>query len=1320
MSSTTVWRHKRWARLREALQETTAEAITTPSEDEVLSVAVGKLSIQQADEGPSTGTSRHDTSVQDTPGGSGASRRSGAQPASCPLPHPPPTIASQLDDLLHIQLSFIQCMIAFSSTGRPLRFIKVPAQDGEFLRWHIDSGKTCNSGKGALHPNDPQNAPFLEYQDGLSMTYLTLKSMKMPAESDKEIGEYHSGLVRQVLEELARLEDLKEWEWERQQTPEDPSQASAFSPAGSRFMINTGASTRFPVGPLAHESVSDRHIASQWTAWSPNAVPVYSYSIVSATSNLLLGLSRQATGLLMAGLRSTIQATLEYARWPGPLLTHDHRLLRQLVRDPRTVLNALDLDPHITTYNCCSRCFALYDLSGDVPDTCQNRAAPESAPCAAKLWRRRRIGDGQVSFPVRKYLHQSLKHWLGRMLSRGEIETWLQVNRWNGGRVRTPMRDIFDGIALQSLRGPDGKRAFLDTLGEELRLVLGLSADGFNPYQMKEAKHSVTSTAIYMVCLNLPESLRHLPENIYLVGVVPGPTKPSLDQINHFLSLVVDELLDFWTPGVYYTKTALRPQGRLVHAALVPLIADLVAARQLSGFGAHNHSRVLCSVCTTPADGVEDTQYTSFVPRDLNTHRAAAKAWLEARTTLEQEELFLNTGVRHSELLRLQYWNPLLYTVVDTMHNLYLGILQRHIRSIWGINVDEKDGDASDISSGAVPERPAELKMAAGTKLLLRASTKQLAKAGKAVLYHLCVDRGLRRAGTISQLVKNLEAWRKKEGFPVEQELATADNNDSLSVDVPVPEYVDGITPGIEKAERTLRGKHASTALRRKHKDILQAMCLARKLDTSGAKDVLADRLLAWPPKSSRSSQHAIGQDTLSAYMEDRSRMILPSWMNAPPLAFGTKQHGKLSADQWRTLCTVNLPVTLIRTWSFQEERRVKMLENFLHIVEAVETFGLLEIDERQIEAAEHLMQKYLDGLKELYKGAKIQPNHHLALHIGVFLRLFGPVHSWRSFVFERFNYFLQSINTNMAFGMSSPAYSVFSIVRATTKIRIGELEMTFMMHSCRAANFRPLLRSPPVQRYMQDFANSLRAADKDDRRGMRLDAILRSVAEDEAPQPNGMPFKGSRPTSLEHHVYRALLERLSFESGNSYVDDREYFREHPAGKSPLSRSAVQCSVVSVSGVQYKPWRRSPGDSNVMFRHPVMGSGSHPGHIDQIFLLSGRSGEDSIGTFLVVKALQPLTPEDAVLDPYRKYPTVGGRLYYKSYSDTTLVLRTDDVVSHFAETLMDHLVVSVPTLDTAGKQTGKMSKTCVHVRPLDRVSGCFTSFCGGGLMNVLS
>ncbi len=148
--------------------------------------------------------------------------------------------------------------------------------------------------------------------------------------------------------------------------------------------------------------------------------------------------------------------------------------------------------------------------------------------------------------------------------------------------------------------------------------------------------------------------------------------------------------------------------------------------------------------------------------------------------------------------------------------------------------------------------------------------------------------------------------------------------------------------------------------------------------------------------------------------------METPSWMNPAPLAFGTSEHGKLSADQWRTLALVHLPVTLIRTWGLESGRRYDMLVNFLHLAEAVATLGYLEAGKDSLALADKLLRKYLDGVKELYKGAKIVPNHHLALHLTMFIALFGPVHSWRAFAYERLNYMLQTLNINANFGSSS------------------------------------------------------------------------------------------------------------------------------------------------------------------------------------------------------------------------------------------------------------------------------------------------------------
>lgn len=71
-----------------------------------------------------------------------------------------------------------------------------------------------------------------------------------------------------------------------------------------------------------------------------------------------------------------------------------------------------------------------------------------------------------------------------------------------------------------------------------------MSVDSFNPFHNKTAKQSVSSTGIWLVLLNLPQHLRYLQENMYLAGVIPGPNKPSLSDIYHYIDLVVVELLE--------------------------------------------------------------------------------------------------------------------------------------------------------------------------------------------------------------------------------------------------------------------------------------------------------------------------------------------------------------------------------------------------------------------------------------------------------------------------------------------------------------------------------------------------------------------------------------------------------------------------------------------------------------------------------------------------------------------------------------------------------------------------------------------------------
>ena len=161
-----------------------------------------------------------------------------------------------------------------------------------------------------------------------------------------------------------------------------------------------------------------------------------------------------------------------------------------------------------------------------------------------------------------------------------------------------------------------------------------------------------------------------------------------------------------------------------------------------------------------------------------------------------------------------------------------------------------------------------------------------------------------------------------------------------------------------------------------------------------------------------------LGKETLKEIWKDVDLISLPSWIGRVPNRIGDTKVGKLSADQYRTACTVNLVVTLTRLWGNDERPRYKeMLKNFMDLVTAINLAHRHVITPRSIHLYEQTMQRYLSKLLELYPSVTLTPSQHLSLHLGKMMRSFGPVHAWRCFPFERYNGILQNIPTNCKFG---------------------------------------------------------------------------------------------------------------------------------------------------------------------------------------------------------------------------------------------------------------------------------------------------------------
>ena len=161
--------------------------------------------------------------------------------------------------------------------------------------------------------------------------------------------------------------------------------------------------------------------------------------------------------------------------------------------------------------------------------------------------------------------------------------------------------------------------------------------------------------------------------------------------------------------------------------------------------------------------------------------------------------------------------------------------------------------------------------------------------------------------------------------------------------------------------------------------------------------------------------------DVLDQIRKDIGKIIVPSWVEKPPSNFGSSMHGKPKADQWRTICTIHMAITLVRLWgkASATDDEHSVLNNFIQLVVAVDVATRRSMSASRAALFDNNMQAYVKGLRSIYNHTLV-PNHHLSLHLKQCLLLFGPVRGWWSYPFERYNGLLQRLNTNHRIRMHS------------------------------------------------------------------------------------------------------------------------------------------------------------------------------------------------------------------------------------------------------------------------------------------------------------
>ncbi|KAH9895959.1 hypothetical protein C8Q73DRAFT_644239 [Cubamyces lactineus] len=541
------------------------------------------------------------------------------------------------------------------------------------------------------------------------------------------------------------------------------------------------------------------------------------------------------------------------------------------------------------------------------------------------------------------------------------------------------------------------------------------------------------------------------------------------------------------------------------------------------------------------------------------------------------------------------------------MHNLFLGELRHHCRSVWGLEIKDKGGDGGKVTPHSPEEQRTNLQR------VLKGLTKQ---SGTAL-------RKVRKGYLVAVAEVNGVA-----SFP--STLLTKDA------------YIQGLLIWMQNHTGPI------------------------KLPPVLEEDVVDFHVAQGPHDISKF--RVLDQATIERIRADIAATVFPSWMERPPRNFGSPSHGKLKADQWRTVCTVSLVITLCRLWgtSSASQKEKLLLDNFVHLVSAVDLATRRTTDPDRIARFDAHIVQYLSSLQSLFAHDFV-PNHHLSLHLHECLLLFGPVHAWWAFPFERYNGLLQRLNNN-------------------NKTR--DMPLTFMSYFYVGAQLRWLMDTtqwPDTPEY-KAMLSAYDDAFTNIAQGMRASGFGPPGRETSA--PSGCSYDERKEKSLGRHAYEGLLSVLAL-GGEHFSSMHARYRRDVR---PILNDLVNY-IPSLHRDHMTLATRSSAfrDSFVMFTDPLRPSADpRAGQIVDIFLHSRlKAGKPVVEPFLIVEEFVELTADDASQDPYRRFSDLQTRLCYNRAEPTPRVVRLDDIHCHFAALTC---------------KVNGISEECIIVRSLNRVS----------------
>jgi len=368
---------------------------------------------------------------------------------------------------------------------------------------------------------------------------------------------------------------------------------------------------------------------------------------------------------------------------------------------------------------------------------------------------------------------------------------------------------------------------------------------------------------------------------------------------------------------------------------------------------------------------------------------------------------------------------------------------------------------------------------------------------------------------------------------------------------------------------------------------------------------------------------HVLTKTEMDEIRSDIVNMLRPSWLTSVPSEFGSASYGKLKADQWRVLGTTFLPVSLVRLWSVVEvgnprsERCRQILDVTMSLLSAVAIACSRVTSKKHAELYLNNMHSYLSGLKGLFPEYSFHPNHHMALHLRDYLLLYGPVHSWWTFPFERLIGILQRISTNYKIGrFSNLFYSYFS-----PQMFPGEYEETISRSFVRSAALKNLILKTGTPEVIQNCEPIFRKF---------VDPQIRNTLLTDIAGFSGEALDSSDDGDLPPIVLKSI----------SYLPDslKNCILEH-LGYLPTSASTL--SHLTVAGISYSVASKHTGNSCILLDIPFK-TVFVPAQVQHIVQFVSNNNTSSVNTLVAIRRFKGLNNQS---DPFLIYPLLRTQIW---------------------------------------------------------------------------